>query len=79
MPGFNKTGPNGLGPRTGRGFGPCGQGVRRGGGYRMGYGLGCRYQVTAEQEKDVLTENLSYLQGEIKAIQDRIKELGSEK
>lgn len=29
MPGFDKTGPLGSGPATGRGFGPCGGGLRR--------------------------------------------------
>ena len=36
MPGFDKSGPMGMGPRTGRGFGPC-AGVR---GYKQGYGYG---------------------------------------
>jgi len=30
MPGFDGTGPLGLGPRTGWGMGPCGLGLRRG-------------------------------------------------
>jgi len=28
MPGFDKTGPMGQGPMTGRGFGPCGLGKK---------------------------------------------------
>ena len=75
MPGFNGAGPNGLGPRTGRGFGSCGQRLRRGMGCSMGY----RAPITDKQEADILTENMSFLQEEIKAIKDRIKELGSKK
>ena len=40
MPGFNGTGPRGMGPMTGRGMGPCGRGFGRGMGYGMGYGRG---------------------------------------
>lgn len=29
MPGFDKTGPDGEGPLTGRGLGPCGKGNKR--------------------------------------------------
>ena len=79
MPGFNKTGPNGLGPRTGRGFGSCGNGPGMRGGSGRGYGLGYRAPITSQEEKEVLTENMSALQGEIEAIQARIKELGSKK
>jgi len=40
MAGQDGTGPNGMGPMTGRGLGPCGRGMafRRGAG--MGYGQG---------------------------------------
>ena len=42
MPGFDRTGPFGEGPMTGRGLGPCGRGlgVRRGFGRGMGRGFG---------------------------------------
>jgi hypothetical protein len=36
MPNFDGTGPMGLGPRTGRGFGPCGLGL----GWRRRFGAG---------------------------------------
>lgn len=39
MPGFDKTGPTGAGPKTGRGMGPCGGGQGFGGG-RGGLGRG---------------------------------------
>ncbi|MBU0649358.1 DUF5320 domain-containing protein [Patescibacteria group bacterium] len=47
MPRFNGTGPQGQGPMTGRGIGPCadnrpgaGQGAGRGYGQDRGYGMG---------------------------------------
>ena len=82
MPGFNGIGPNGQGPRTGRGFGPCGQGLGRGMGQRMGGGMGYRgYRapITSNQEKEILTEDMNFLQKEIEAIKERIEELGSKK
>lgn len=36
MPGFDRTGPMGMGPKTGRGFGPCGLGL----GWRRKFGAG---------------------------------------
>ncbi|MFA5135974.1 MAG: DUF5320 domain-containing protein [Patescibacteria group bacterium] len=41
MPAFDGTGPQGVGPMTGRGMGPCGQGKGRG----MGFGWGCGRRV----------------------------------
>jgi len=40
MPGFDRTGPRGRGPLTGRGLGPCGQGFGRGLGAGFGRGMG---------------------------------------
>jgi hypothetical protein len=62
MPYRNGTGPQGLGMRTGRGLGPCGSGMRRGLGYRE------QIPLTKSEEKKVLEEQL-------KAIQERLKEL----
>lgn len=47
MPNMDGTGPNGMGPMTGRGMGQCGRGVRgnfgrgRGAGRGLGRGMGC--------------------------------------
>jgi hypothetical protein len=38
MPGFDATGPRGVGSGTGWGRGPCGAGWRRGGGRTLGRG-----------------------------------------
>jgi len=40
MPFEDGTGPDGMGPGTGRGLGPCGAGARRGLGFRRGFGRG---------------------------------------
>lgn len=40
MPGFDGTGPQCLGPGTGRGFGPCGAGMAWGRGFGRGIGRG---------------------------------------
>jgi Family of unknown function (DUF5320) len=44
MPGYDATGPWGRGPGTGWGRGPCGAGLRRGGGFGRGMGPGARGQ-----------------------------------
>lgn len=40
MPNFDGTGPQGMGPQTGWGMGPCGQGQARGRGLNRGRGFG---------------------------------------
>jgi hypothetical protein len=42
MPGFDVTGPKIMGSGTGWGRGPCGAGLRRGGGRTLGRGVFCR-------------------------------------
>jgi hypothetical protein len=83
MPRQDKTGPTGAGPRTGRGFGPCGAGM----GYGMGRGFG-RFcgghfpypqRITEKEEKEVLNEEAEMLEEEIKAIKERLNELRSRK
>ena len=62
MPRQDRTGPQGEGPRTGRGLGLCGGGMRRGFGFRQSVDL------TKEEEKRIL-------EAELKEIQNRLKEL----
>lgn len=59
MPNKNGTGPEGKGPKTGRGMGPCGDGTPRGGGRGLGRGAGRGFGPrkdfgtnTAADEKD---------------------------
>jgi len=40
MPGFDKTGPEGKGPKTGRGMGSCNPNASKGFGRGMGRGRG---------------------------------------
>lgn len=70
MPRFDKTGPFGTGPRTGRGLGPCCGGMGFGGG--MGYG---RKFYTKAEETDMLKEEEKELEGELKALKERIEEI----
>jgi len=77
MPGQDRTGPQGLGPLTGRGLGPCGCGMRRG----FGRGLGFRgvYAIpatlTKEDEKKILEAELKEVELDKQEIEKRIKEL----
>jgi len=90
MPGFDGTGPRGLGPRTGRGLGPCGQGLafRRGLGRGLGRGLrfGCcpfisgtptasDAKLSKDDEKKILKEELKEIEAEKHEIEKRLKEL----
>ncbi|OGV97394.1 hypothetical protein A2W24_03580 [Microgenomates group bacterium RBG_16_45_19] len=70
MPALDQTGPQGMGPLTGRGFGPCGRGM--GYGRRMGYGRGLNryfgikdlqdYQTALKEELEEVEEQLADLQ-----------------
>ncbi len=79
MPNMDKTGPQGLGPMTGRGMGPCGGGMRRGcgRGFGMGRGFGYRRQVTLtkDEEKKILEADLKDIEVEKEAIQRKLKEM----
>ena len=78
MPGRNRTGPDRYGPLTGRGLGPCGSGLRRGFGRRLGFR---RYfepiTMTKEEKKKILEEELQYIETEKKKIEKRLKEIES--
>ena len=67
------TGPQGLGPRTGWGRGPCCGygGFGGGGGYGRGGGFGLRRKVwTQKDERGALDEEEKMLKEELKAIQE---------
>ncbi|MCK5061719.1 DUF5320 domain-containing protein [Candidatus Parcubacteria bacterium] len=79
MPGYDKTGPQGTGPMTGRGFGPCGQGMRRcwnsiGRGFGRGRGLFRRslsdedIKADLDQEEKILKEELEQVKKEKEAL-----------
>ena len=73
MPGLDKTGPQGQGPMTGRGFGPCGGG--RGCGYGNGYGY--RRFFTQTEEKEMLQQEAEMLEQELKAVKERLAQAKS--
>jgi hypothetical protein len=81
MPGFDGTGPNGMGPMTGGGRGFCGPrasqatwgpyGARRWGGYGYGYPPA----PTREQELKFLKDEAQKLRRTLEDMNARIEEL----
>jgi len=74
MPRFDTTGPWGNGPRTGRGLGQCGSGLRRGIGAGNGRGYGLRRwtnqdeTVSLKEEKDILKNELKEVEKELESL-----------
>lgn len=79
MPNRDATGPLGYGSATGRGLGPCGMGLKRGLGRGYGQGLGFRRFYTKKEESDILKEEGEALEGELKAVKERLDELALKK
>lgn len=78
MPRLDGTGPQGQGPLTGRGFGSCGAGLRRGYGYGRGWGrqrfISPKNELSAlEQEEKALQEEIKAIQEEKRALKDQEK------
>ena len=63
MPRFDGTGPMGYGPRTGRGFGPCGD----------GRGCGRRF-FSKKEEKEILEEEIEEIKKELEAAKEKLAE-----
>lgn len=91
MPNLDGTGPMGQGPMTGRGMGRCGGGQKgggagkmRGAGRRGGYGMGrgfCGWQnanLTKEQEKALLENEIIFLKASLKSAEDELNSLDEE-
>lgn len=80
MPRFDRTGPSGYGPLTGRGLGPCGRGFNR-----MGYGMGRGYRnfyqpsITQKEEEEIMEGEVELLEDELKAVKERLKDLKGKK
>ena len=83
MPKFDGTGPRGMGPRTGKGFGPCGQGLgwrrRFGGGRGIGKGLGWNRPQTPKDQLKALDDYKKTLEEELKNVDKEKKELNKAK
>ena len=77
MPAQDRTGPQGRGPLTGRGLGPCCYWFPRGIGRGFGRGFGFKRQVvlTKDEEKKILEQELEEIDLEKQEIEKRIKEL----
>ncbi|MCL5431833.1 MAG: DUF5320 domain-containing protein [Patescibacteria group bacterium] len=79
MPRFDKTGPQGQGPMTGRGMGPCGggHGMRMGFGRCRGYGrgLGRYFGWNAPQTKE---EKIEDIQAYKKSLQEEMEDVEKE-
>ena len=75
MPRFDRTGPMGSGPRTGRGMGPCGEGYGMRAGYGMGRGFGYRNFYTKKEELEMLKQEAENLENELKAIKEQLAEV----
>lgn len=79
MPYFDKTGPVGMGPMTGRGFGPCGVGLslrRRPGMCRvLSRGMGRYFCLNMPQTKD---DTMKALADYKKALQEEMENVEKE-
>jgi len=79
MPKYDGTGPMGSGAGTGWGRGPCGtgRGFSRGGfgGRRLGFRRFWNSTPSSKEEKEMLSEEESMLEQEIKDIKSRLVEL----
>jgi hypothetical protein len=91
MPGFDGTGPGGMGPFTGGGRGFCrtrgmapaypayGFGYGRPYGYPQGYGyVPYSPQLSKDQEIGFLKSEAAFLKRELEAIEGRITQLSTE-
>jgi hypothetical protein len=80
MPRFDQTGPTGMGPMTGRGFGPCGLGLgwrkRFGPGRGLGRYFGWSDPQTEGDKKKALAEYKKALKEELEDVEKEEKELG---
>jgi hypothetical protein len=85
MPGFDRTGPWGYGPMTGRGLGPCGRGLARGFGRGRGMmwapspGYAPAYAPTREQELADLRAEKELVERELEEIKARLTEIEKKK
>lgn len=81
MPNLDGTGPMGQGPRTGRGFGPCGGGMGRGWGgcgFGCGRGFGFRRFFSPKNKVATLEEQEKMLEEELVAIREEKSALAKE-
>lgn len=79
MPMFDRTGPIGLGPMTGRGFGPCGLGLgwrrRFGAGRGLGRYFGWSGPAGPKEARQALQDHKQALKEELEDVEKEEKEL----
>ena len=75
MPYQDGTGPNGMGPLTGRGLGPCTRGLARGRGLGRGFGrrTAVAVNLTKDQEKKILQSELAEIEAAKAEIEKQLK------
>ena len=84
MPGFDGTGPRGMGPMTGGGRGFCAVPLRTDWpisgdrGVFHSYGLPFNRQMAREQELGFLKTQAQVMREQLKHISDQIQQLGDE-
>lgn len=74
MPGFDRTGPRGVGPRTGWGRGPCGRGMGFGRGFGRGFKAG--WGPVEELPEQGLLARLAALEEEVLRLRGEQKKSG---
>jgi len=84
MPGQDGTGPQGMGPKTGRGFGPCGLGLgwrrRFGAGRGMGRYFGYwDWPQTKQDQTKALSDYQKALEEELEDVKKEERELSEAK
>ncbi|MFA5034102.1 MAG: DUF5320 domain-containing protein [bacterium] len=82
MPNFDGTGPAGMGPMTGRGYGPCGFGLgwrrRFGAGRGMGRYFGWNWPQTPQDQKKALADYKKALEEELEDIKKEEEEIAKQ-
>ncbi|MBU0572797.1 DUF5320 domain-containing protein [Patescibacteria group bacterium] len=83
MPKYDGTGPRGMGPRTGRGFGPCGLGLgwrqRFGGERGMGRYFNWNWPQTPKDQLEALDDYKKALEEELEDVSKERVELSKDK
>jgi len=76
MPNKDETGPEGYGSQSGKGFGPCGQGLRKGYGRRRSFRKFPEpIIITKEEQKKRLEAELLEIEKEKQDIEKKLKEI----
>jgi len=86
MPRGDRSGPDGYGPRTGRGLGYCNgydtpgfsRGSGRGFGRGRGFGFRRDFAYSRKNQKQLMEEELADLEAEKKFIEEEIKAIKAE-